>query len=80
MQKEVKKRKKKWKKGKGEKKYENAIKKKDIEIEKLKITEAESETHVVISLKEEYDKEIERDENKQTIKTLTIEHDQALKN
>ena len=31
-------------------------------------------------IKEEYDKETDRDKHKQTIKTLTIEHDQALKN
>ena len=30
-------------------------------------------------MKEEYDKEIERDKHKQTIKTLTIEYNQALK-
>ena len=79
MQKEVKKRKKKWKKGKGGKKYENAIKKKDVEIEKLQETEAEVKAHVAIVMKEEYDKEIERCEYKQTIKTLKLEHDPALK-
>ena len=36
--------------------------------------------HIKIVTKEEYDKEIEQNKHKQTIKTLTIEHNQALKN
>ena len=53
---------------------------KNIEIEKLKIIEAEAEACVTIVMKEECDKEIERVKHEQIIKILTIEHDQALKN
>ena len=44
----------------------------------MKIIEAESEVHVTIVMKEECDKEIERDKHNQSIKTLTIEYNQAL--
>ena len=43
------------------------------------MTKAEAEGRMSIVMKDEHDKEIERDEHEQSIKTLTIAHDQALK-
>ena len=44
------------------------MKKKDIEIVKLKITEADAEARVAIVMKEECDKEIERDKKNRPLK------------
>ena len=51
---------------------------KEIELEKLKITEAEVEACNAMSIKDENNKEIEREKHKNSVKMLTINHDQAL--
>ena len=62
-----------------EKTHDKAMHERNIEINKLKIIEAEAEVYVTIVMKEEHDKEIERDKHEQRIKTLMLEHNQALK-
>ena len=47
-------------------------KRKNVEIEKLKIIEAEAEACVLIVTKEEHDEEIEWDKHKKSIKMLTF--------
>ena len=52
---------------------------KDVEIEKSQKIEAKAEAHVTIVTRDENDKETERDKHKKSVKILTINCNQVLK-
>ena len=58
---------------------EKKTQEKDVEIEKLQIIEADAEAYVAIVTKDEQDKEIKRDKYKNSVKILTINHNQVWK-
>ena len=58
--------------------HEEKTRLKEIEIEKLEMTEAEEEDYAAMVTKDECNKEIERENQKNSVKMLTINHNQVL--
>ena len=58
--------------------HEEKTQLKEIKIEKLETIEAEAEPHTTMVTKDECNKEIEREKNKNSVKILTINYNQVL--
>ena len=58
--------------------HEKKVQLKEIEIERLETTEAKAEAYAEMVMKDEHNKEIEREKYKNSVKMLTINYNQVL--